>query len=608
MIVRACYASAENSKDSMNRSDIVVCSFHSDDEYYRGHANILRSNLSELGIAYEIEEIHTEPDEDWADVCRKKVAIINRVCEENPQKRVFWIDVDCTLLDFPSYVGDFSADFIGFQRGFSDPSMIGYAHKSRFWEPCFFGINTSPGGRKFIADAAALERTSPAKATDDFFFEESWRANGAAMSFQVIPSQAVLGRNTDARAAFFSFGSSGNVAEFKGKVVQHASSNPTTSQHFRKLALSGAKRVEKMLSSVSAPATQRVRRLADSVGVTHLLTQGSGITGGTSKHRTRLLGQTIVAAQQGREEVADQLTLQIESSGITTAAELSTLRAAKSFATYMRGSDSVTPIPVSWWARPFPGNFGDWLGPLLVRDSSQRPVRYIGPTAPHTDPHLFTVGSIGRFIKRSSIVVGTGLSTLDTELNPHADYVSVRGPLTAQRVRESGGPGVQSFGDPGVLLSRFIPVERTNTNGRIALVRHFTHAGLPLRFSDEWDELSVMMSHPDEIAQFVAKLNQYDAVVTSAMHVMIVCHSYGIPCALISFTGFESSVHGTGIKYRDYSLGAGLDAVHEPTPVPLDLRKVNFDDLIRSTQVSKEKLDEVTEALNLGINKILQAE
>jgi hypothetical protein len=86
------------------------------------------------------------------------------------------------------------------------------------------------------------------------------------------------------------------------------------------------------------------------------------------------------------------------------------------------------------------------------------------------------LGSIGRFIRSSSVVVGTGVSSLDVELNKKATYVSVRGPHTAGALKAAGGPEVSSYGDPGVVISKIFPLERGKTNGRGVLVRHFSHA------------------------------------------------------------------------------------------------------------------------------------
>jgi hypothetical protein len=115
------------------------------------------------------------------------------------------------------------------------------------------------------------------------------------------------------------------------------------------------------------------------------------------------------------------------------------------------------------------------------------------------------------------------------------------------------------------------------------------------------DELSVLMSSPGAVESFLEQLNSYDAVVTSAMHVMIACHAYGIPCALITFEGFESLVHGTGIKYEDYALGMGLSSVYEPVAVPPDLRRLNIDSMVAKEQISEEKLDEIEHAVATAV-------
>jgi hypothetical protein len=213
--------------------------------------------------------------------------------------------------------------------------------------------------------------------------------------------------------------------------------------------------------------------------------------------------------------------------------------------------------------------------------------------------HMIGLGSIGRFIKPNSVVVGTGISTDDLTLAKSAKYISVRGPVTARVVKQSGGPSVESFGDPGVLISRIFPVARSS-NGRVALVRHFTHKPIPMTIPENMDEFDVFMSHPDDIKLLVENLNKYDRVITSAMHIFITCQSYGIPCALITFEGFEDAVHGTGIKYGDYAQGVGLESIN-PHLVGLDLSKINLDNITTEHKISEEKLNEVEQAIRDGL-------
>ena len=110
----------------------MVCSFYTADEYYRAHGERLAKNLAELGVEVVLREIQKQDGEDWADICRKKVPFLAEVCQMHPDKKVFWMDVDCMLLDLPEYIFDSTADIIGFQRGYGSPIGIGYEKKSRF--------------------------------------------------------------------------------------------------------------------------------------------------------------------------------------------------------------------------------------------------------------------------------------------------------------------------------------------------------------------------------------------------------------------------------------------------------------------------------------------
>jgi hypothetical protein len=577
-----------------SNSNVIVCSFYTADDYYRAHGERLAKNLESLGVEYVLREIEKQESEDWADICRKKVPFLAEVCAANPDKKVFWMDVDCMILEMPDYIFNSTADIVGFQRGYSSPLNIGYDRRARFWEPSFWGVNTTPLARKMIADAAAIEKTSTVKATDDYFMEEAWRANCDNMTFQMIPSNAVVGMGTtgeDSRGAFFKFGSSGNVAEFKGKVEQHSANN----KGLKKRALKLAKKIEQKLPE---SASKRLRLVADTIGLTGILVAGK--TNPETQERNGFLYKIQAAGQSGDAQKFEELKAVFEEKYLLTQAETNTLIAANSFLNYS-AKPSNDSINLAWWAKPFPGNFGDWLSPLIVSHYTDKKVIFQSPVKMATSQHMIGLGSIGRFIKPNSVVVGTGISTDELTLAKSATYVSVRGPVTARVVKESGGPDVTSFGDPGVLISRIFPVERKTTNGKVALVRHFTHKPIPLVFEENMEELDIFMSHPDQIKVLVEALNTYDRVVTSAMHIFITCQSYGIPCALITFEGFEDSVHGNGIKYGDYAQGVGLDSI-SPVPVALDLTKVNFENITTDHKISNDKLDEVETAILKGLS------
>jgi hypothetical protein len=517
---------------------------------------------------------------------------------------VFWIDVDCRITSLPDYISNSTADLIGFQRSFGSPLQIGYRNRTRFWEPSFWGVNATVQGRKLVEDAYELEQRADIKATDDYFLEEAWRANSRILTFQMIPGTAIFKARKilepGQHEAFFTFGSSGNVADFKDKVVQHGAAKNLSSLGSSSAKKKVLKHLKKLERSLPKPYSRPLRKLADSVGLTEFLTTGPKKT--TEPARAAVMQQLLRGGITGDTVMFANAKTAISKKYIPTFYERSKTNAAEAFFAYS-GKESKETIRLTWWAKPFPGNFGDWLSPLMISEFTDAKLVVQSPAKPSNKKHLISLGSIGRFIKSNSVVVGTGISTDDLQINRQAEFVSVRGPITARVLKESGGPSIESFGDPGLALSRVIQITRGETNGRIGFIRHFSHASIPLQLPENFEELSVMISTPTQIAEFVGKLAGYDSVITSAMHVMITCQSYGIPCGLVSFEGSEENVHGSGIKYEDYALGAGVPVVN-PVAIPLDLRKQNFDNLINDIKVSEEKKDDVIAHIKLGIQKV----
>lgn len=598
-----------------NFDDIIFCSFYTNDAYYTAFADDMKARLTAMGIAHEIMPIDKAADDKWIDICRKKVPFIYEVCQRHPTKKVFWIDVDCHISRLPDFVAQSSADIIGFQRGFSNPLRLGYHLRSRFWEPCFWGISTSKEARDFIRLAFEAERDLTVFATDDYFFEEAWRVSSQDLSFQIIPSKFVADKAEFADPFFF-FGSSGNVSENVGVAAQHekfgfgaprrkkAKSPKKASFATRVLRRLGVAKALRALGLGGAIDTLRGRKPTPKPVLTEEEIAQAQIAAAAAEaakpvNIPKLFTTMVVAARAGDAQTMNDTLAQINSRKILSKNQHKTVSGARSFLAYASGTTGTT-LPLVWWAKPYPGNFGDWLGPLALKHYSGHAIQFLAPDGACKTPHLVAIGSIARFINPQSIVVGSGVSNLDTVPDPKAHYISLRGPITARVLREAGGPDVTSFGDPGLLLSRIFPVTRGTSNGRVALVRHYIHRKLYLNLPEIMDELSILLSAPDDIKAFVQTLAQYDSVITSAMHIYIICHSYGIPCALVTFEGGEDMVHGDGIKYIDYAQGAGIPET-PPTVVSCDLRTVDIPSITTSYTVSEEKLDEIEKAVTDGI-------
>ena len=578
-------------------SNAIVCSFFTSDDYYKNHGARLRANLEEIGVEVDLREITKKEGEDWAAICRKKVGFIAEVCAANPDKKVFWIDVDCELFSIPDFILNSTADIIGFQRGFSNPNKIGYENRGRFWEPCFWGINNTPQARKMIQAAADFEAVATVRATDDFFFEEAWRATSSNMTFQIIPSNCAVDKGAgtlESHEVFFRFGSSGQVENFKDKVEQHKGSKARKKFNLKRDLLRLAKLVEEKLpENISAKA----RMIVDASGITGFLTG--------KKHNNLAnnnVHELVKAGKAGNLKKFNETLEVFKRKTLPNRYETAAIKVASSFLAYSTKPSKNKTI-ISWWENPYPGNYGDWLTPFVFNHYTDSKIIFQSLTTQARKKHLVSLGSVGRFIKSNSVVVGTGVSSFKHALNPKADYISVRGPHTAELLLQSGGPKVESFGDPAVVLSRILPFTRSETNGRIALIRHHTHLQAPVKLPENFDEISVQISHPNDVVAFIEKLHEYDSVVTSAMHVMITCHSYGIPCALVVFDGFEDYVHGDGIKYSDYALGAGVTELN-PVSINPKIDQAQIQKITHEIKISERKISEVEAAIKAAISRV----
>ncbi len=584
-------------KPEIKIKNAIVCSFFTSDDYYKSHGSRLRANLEELGIEVDLREITKKEGEDWAAICRKKVGFIAEVCAANPDKKVFWIDVDCELFSIPDFILNSTADIIGFQRGFSNPTKIGYENRGRFWEPCFWGINNTPQARKMIQAAADFEEVATVRATDDFFFEEAWRATSSNMTFQMIPSNCAVDKGAgslESHEVFFRFGSSGQVENFKNKVEQHKGNKAKKLFNLKRELLEFAKYVEEKLPE---QMSARLRLLVDASGVTGFLTGKSH-----NNLNNQTIGELVKSGKAGDLKKYNESLELFKRKVLPNRYETAAITVASSYLAYS-AKPSERKITIAWWENPYPGNYGDWLTPFIFNHYTENRIIFQGLTTQAPKKHLVSLGSVGRFIKSNSVVVGTGVSSFKHALNPKAEYISVRGPHTAELLLQSGGPKVEVFGDPAVVLSRILPFTRGKTNGRIALIRHHTHLQAPVKLPENFDELSVQISHPNDIIAFIEKLHEYDSVVTSAMHVMITCQSYGIPCALVVFNGFEDYVHGDGIKYSDYALGAGVTELNPVSINPkIDLAEIQK--ITHEIKISDHKISEVESAIKEGISRL----
>lgn len=223
-------------------------------------------------------------------------------------------------------------------------------------------------------------------------------------------------------------------------------------------------------------------------------------------------------------------------------------------------------IPMCWCGGN--QNFGDWIGPCIVEQVTGRPI--IRSDSAHDV--LITSGSILNWATAGAIVWGAGLANRSDRVDPRADIRAVRGPISRDIAKYCGARCPEVYGDPGLLLPRFIP-KPYGKRFDIGIVPHFTDYGVVKQFfsrKHRVEVIDVLRPVPEVVADIAAS----SVIWSSSLHGLIVADAYGIPSRWVTFS---QSVLGDGTKFHDHFLATGREPHephevywHEPEPLAMD--------------------------------------
>lgn len=185
------------------------------------------------------------------------------------------------------------------------------------------------------------------------------------------------------------------------------------------------------------------------------------------------------------------------------------------------------------------------MGPLLVQkilDTRSLTIDAIQKNK------LLTIGSVMHFANDGDTVWGTGVNgKIDVSYHQFSnlDVRSVRGPLTADFLKQREIAVPEIYGDPGILVSDYWPRTEKVEKGKVVYIPHMREKE---RYQKGMKTLSPLVS----LQQFVKEIQTAEKVVSSSLHGVIVAESYGVPACL-----YESKSGETPFKYEDYYSGTG---------------------------------------------------
>ncbi|MBG0794475.1 polysaccharide pyruvyl transferase family protein [Methylocystis sp. H62] len=208
------------------------------------------------------------------------------------------------------------------------------------------------------------------------------------------------------------------------------------------------------------------------------------------------------------------------------------------------------PVLAFWCRIPSRPNFGDALTPWLIRRITGRTPHFALPEDPRDK--LFVTGSILAFATARCTVWGSGVMNADDHVSPAARLLAVRGPLSGRRARACGADCPEVYGDPALLLPRFLPPPALKRKGP-SLVAHFSDLA---RLGGRVPPGLVLIDIQAGIEEVVAQICRSEWVLSSSLHGLIVSHAYGVPAAWVSFRDLPS---GDGSKFHDHYAALGVE-------------------------------------------------
>lgn len=206
----------------------------------------------------------------------------------------------------------------------------------------------------------------------------------------------------------------------------------------------------------------------------------------------------------------------------------------------------MNKLAVYAWSRPGVANFGDELGPDILRRLGHQVVR-----VPIERAEVITIGSVlelATAAPRGCIIAGAGAMWGGAHPLPaaeHLDIRALRGELTRRALAGGDAEALRDvpLGDPAILaanLYRLAPREAR----RVGIIPHY----IDERAFAFGGQVIDVQRPPAEV---IFEISKCSAILSSSLHGLIVAQALGIPAMRLPC----AKVRGGDLKWADYTTG-----------------------------------------------------
>jgi pyruvyltransferase len=193
---------------------------------------------------------------------------------------------------------------------------------------------------------------------------------------------------------------------------------------------------------------------------------------------------------------------------------------------------------VYWWRGAGNKNFGDVLGPELVKKFSRYDVEWAAPE----DSELVVIGSILEHLPKGygGTVAGIGVAHRKTRKSlESANVLALRGMLTWEA---TGIKSVPLLADPGLIAPDLIN-KMPEKEYEVGVISHYSDNSFQAGPRD------LVIDIRDPIEDVIINAAKCKKIVASSLHGLILADALGLPRMWKKY----SRVQGAGYKFHDYA-------------------------------------------------------
>ena len=207
-------------------------------------------------------------------------------------------------------------------------------------------------------------------------------------------------------------------------------------------------------------------------------------------------------------------------------------------------------------------NFGDFITLFIFENLFlKKPILDINGGVKKEDV-VIAAGSILSSSRKNSIIWGTGFMFGNEKIKKPRKILSVRGPLTRNRLLNIGIECPENYGDIGLILPYFYYPE-VKKKYKLGIIPHYVDK---IKFNEIYknnDENVKIIDVTDPIHNVINDILACEATISSSLHGIIVSHAYNIKCMWIRIT---DKIGGGNFKFRDYYGSLNIDKFNEILP------------------------------------------